>query len=146
MVYVQLWNGAKIGQNAMMLVCPQYIEYEITDVSLVFIDEFRAWKVDTTEYSFLPEGKLLKRIDRLRLTLSVAFGTYWRREERRRPQINRSVGCCTWVGWKLCWEVSRTGCQFTRHWRQGKWRVGIVDQKVTAAMTVSGPRNAHHAI
>jgi hypothetical protein len=63
----------------MTLVCPQYTEYEITNKSLVFIGEFRAWSVSRTESSFRPEDKFLKWIDRLRLTLSVDFGTYWER-------------------------------------------------------------------
>jgi hypothetical protein len=41
----------------MVLVFLQYIEYEITDVSVVFIGEFRAWRTDKTEYSLFPEGK-----------------------------------------------------------------------------------------
>jgi len=59
----------------MTLVCPQYIEYEITDVSPVFIGEFRTWNVDRTGYSFLPEGKLLKRKTRSNSSRKVGFGT-----------------------------------------------------------------------
>jgi hypothetical protein len=71
----------------MVLVFLQYIEYEITDVSVVFIGEFRAWRTDKTEYSLFPEGKF--EIDGLTEANSiVAFGTYWRRQENRRSQID----------------------------------------------------------
>lgn len=47
----------------MMLVGPQYIEHEITDVSVVFTAGFRAWGLNRTEYSFLfPEGKFLEQM------------------------------------------------------------------------------------
>jgi hypothetical protein len=59
----------------MMSDYPLYIVYEIADISIVLIDEFRAWSVVRADHSFLPEGKFLKQIDRLRLTLLVAFRT-----------------------------------------------------------------------
>ena len=41
MVYVQFQDGDKMEQNAATLICPQHIEYDMTDIPLVFISELR---------------------------------------------------------------------------------------------------------
>ena len=67
----------------MMWVCLLYIS----------VGTFRVWRMDRTEYS---EGKFLKQVDQLKLTLSVVFGIYWQWEDSRRPQINLSSGNWCW--------------------------------------------------
>lgn len=39
---------------------------------------------------------------------------------------------CTKVGWALLCQVWRASCKFPGHWRERKWSIEIVDQKVNS--------------